>query len=467
MAPSTQHPAPGTRAGTRGGTPWQRNVYAVTAASFMGYTGFTVVMPFLPLFIGQLGVSDVGRVAVWTGVSLGVTPGLTAILAPAWGRLGDRYGRKIMVERSMFSFVVLMAAMAYVTRAWHVLALRIVQGLFAGYGSLSVAMAAESAPRDRMPQAIGLVQTAQRLGPAVGPVIGGALAGLVGLRRAFLVTAAFYALGLVVVHIMYQELGSKGSRGSRGSQGSSGARGSQGSEGSLGSKSSEASNLMNPENLANLSNQPNPSNPANPANPANLANPANPVTFRNVLAFENFVLMMAVIFGLQFVDRSFGPILPLYVEHVGVSSGRVAIVSGVLFSIMACTGALGHHFCGRLMRRYPTRLVIVGGATAAAIGCALLSASGLTWVMSVASAVFGVGIGAAMTAAYSAAGRVIPAGAHGTGFGVLTSASLVGMASSPLIAGLLGGTNIRAVFFVDLALMTIVAIVVEKTMVAD
>src|SRR5262249_26577100 len=98
---------------------WQRNVSAVTAASFMGYTGFTLVMPFLPLFIGQLGVTDVGHVAIWTGLSLGVTPGLTAILAPAWGKLGDRYGRKLMVERSIATSLALMAAMALVTRAWH------------------------------------------------------------------------------------------------------------------------------------------------------------------------------------------------------------------------------------------------------------------------------------------------------------------------------------------------------------
>src|SRR3982750_4157511 len=152
---------------------WQRNVFAVTAASFMGYTGFTLVMPFLPLFIRQLGVTDVGEIAMWTGVSLGVTPGLTAILAPAWGRLGDRFGRKIMVERSLVSFVVLFTAMAFVRSVWQVLALRAIQGLFAGYGSLSVAMAAESAPRDRMPSAIGAVQTAQRIGPGVGPGIGG------------------------------------------------------------------------------------------------------------------------------------------------------------------------------------------------------------------------------------------------------------------------------------------------------
>ena len=53
----------------------------------MGFTGFTLVMPFLPLFIRQLGVTDVGAIALWTGVSLGVTPALTALLAPFWGRL--------------------------------------------------------------------------------------------------------------------------------------------------------------------------------------------------------------------------------------------------------------------------------------------------------------------------------------------------------------------------------------------
>ncbi len=403
-------------------------MYAVTATSFMGYTGFTLVMPFLPLFIGQLGVTDPGQIAMWTGVSLGITPAMTAILAPAWGRLGDRFGRKIMVERSLVSFVVLFAAMAFVTKAWHVLAIRAAQGLFAGYGSLSVAMAAESAPRDRMPSAIGLVQTAQRIGPGVGPLIGGALAGLVGLRRAFLATAVFYAAGLVLVHVMYDERATH----------------------------AVAGNARDLENL---------SNPENPPNPQNLSNRSTRVTFRNVLAFQNFILMMVVIFGLQFVDRSFGPVLPLYVEQAGRSHAQVAMVSGVLFSIMACTGALGHHFCGRLVKRLPMRVVIAGGAAVAAAGSALFGVSGNVFVMSAASTLLGLGIGAAMTASYSAAGSVIPAGAHGTGFGVLTSASLVGMASSPFIAGFLGGSSIRVVFLVDVVVMAALATAVQKLMV--
>lgn len=388
--------------------PWRRNVFAVTAASFMGYTGFTLVMPFLPLFISELGVTDVGEIAMWTGLSLGVTPGLTALLAPAWGRLGDRFGRKIMVERSLVSFVVLFAAMAFVTSVWQVLAVRAIQGLFAGYGSLSVAMAAESAPRDRMPNAIGAVQTAQRIGPGVGPVIGGVFAHLFGLRDAFLATAGFYAVALVIVHVFYDD---------------------------------QAIHAQ-PEDAAETGR----------------------VTFRNVLAFRNFILMMAVIFGLQFVDRSFGPVLPLYVEQAGVARDTVALVSGTLFSIMAFTGALGHHFCGRLLRRHRSRMVIAGGAAVAAAAAGLFGVSGSVWIMAAASALLGLGVGAAMTASYSAAGAVIPPGAHGAGFGVLTSASLVGMAGSPFIAGFLGGASIRIVFAVDLALMGILAAVVHKTM---
>jgi MFS transporter, DHA1 family, multidrug resistance protein len=387
---------------------WRRNIFAVTAASFMGYTGFTLVMPFLPLFIGQLGVTDVGDIAMWTGLSLGVTPGLTAVLAPAWGRLGDRFGRKIMVERSLVSFVVLFAAMAFVRSVWQVLALRAIQGLFAGYGSLSVAMAAESAPRDRMPSAIGAVQTAQRIGPGVGPVIGGLLASLVGLRPAFVATALFYLVALVIVHVMYDD---------------------------------RATHAQPPA-----------------------AAESGRVTFRSVLAFRNFILMMGVIFGLQFVDRSFGPVLPLYVEQSGVTHGNVALVSGALFSIMAFTGALGHHVCGKLLRRYAGRIVIAAGAAIAAAGGGLFGLSGNFWIMSVASVLLGLGIGAAMTASYSAAGAVIPPGAHGAGFGVLTSASLVGMASSPFIAGFVGGASIRIVFFVDLAIMATLAILVQRTM---
>src|SRR2546425_12886456 len=83
-----------------------RDLFAVTAASFIGFTGFTLVMPFLPLYIRQLGVTDVGEIALWTGMTLGVTPALTALCAPFWGRVADRVGNTVMVARALLAFVL-------------------------------------------------------------------------------------------------------------------------------------------------------------------------------------------------------------------------------------------------------------------------------------------------------------------------------------------------------------------------
>jgi DHA1 family multidrug resistance protein-like MFS transporter len=388
---------------------WRRNLFAVTAASFIGFTGFTLVMPFLPLYFKLLGVDDVGEIALWSGLSLGVTPGLTAMLAPFWGRLADRFGRKLMVERSLVSFVIVMGAMAYVQRPWHVFALRALQGLFAGYGSLTLTMAADSAPRDRMAYAIGFVQTAQRLGPAIGPIVGGSVAQFAGLRNAFLVTAMFYLVAVLLVVFLYDE-------------------------------------QRAPHSAAQGKDER--------------------VTFRNMLAFENFILLMAVVFGLQFIDRSFGPVLPLFVAQVGTPVSRVPIVAGVLFSIAAATGAIGHHICGRLLRRTTARRVIALSAAGGSIGAFVYVLATGPWLLVFGTPIFGIAIGVATTAAYTAASGVMPASGRGAGFGLLTTASLSGLALSPIVNGILGATSIRAVFVLDTVGLATLAVMVSRLMIA-
>ena len=195
--------------------------------------------------------------------------------------------------------------MAFVTAPWQLFALRALLGVFAGYGALTISMAAESAPRDRMAQAIGMVQTGHRLGPAVGPVIGGLLAPIVGLRNAFLFAAAFYAVALIAIVVFYQE--------------------------------ARESNV-----------------------PAKMR--GGRAVLVHLFRLPGFLLALGVIFGLQTVDRSFGPVLPLYVAQVGVPVARIPIVTGILFSLGAISAAFGHHLAGRLMNRRSPRTVIVAGA---------------------------------------------------------------------------------------------------------
>ena len=107
---------------------WRRNQIAVVAATFVGFTGFTLVMPFLSRYIQELGVTDPGEAALWTGITLGITPGIVALCAPLWGRFADRFGNKLLVQRSLFSCIVVMALMANATEPWHLVALRAAQG---------------------------------------------------------------------------------------------------------------------------------------------------------------------------------------------------------------------------------------------------------------------------------------------------------------------------------------------------
>lgn len=186
------------------------------------------------------------------------------------------------------------------------------------------------------------------------------------------------------------------------------------------------------------------------------------VGFKAVLALENFVLLIFVVFGLQFVDRSVGPILPLYVEHIGVGRDQVPLVAGLIFSAMALTGALGHHYSGKLLQRFTPRSVLSGAAIMSAVGAGGVALSTDAWTLAASAACFGGGVGAALTATYMAAGAAIPAGAHGTGFGILSSASLAGFAVSPVIAGMIGGSSLRSVFFLDVLLMAVLAMVVRR-----
>jgi DHA1 family multidrug resistance protein-like MFS transporter len=189
------------------------------------------------------------------------------------------------------------------------------------------------------------------------------------------------------------------------------------------------------------------------------------VSFRNVLAFENFILLMGVVFGLQFIDRSFGPVLPLYVAQLGTPAARVPIVAGGLFSITAAAGAIGHHICGRLLRRATARRVITTSVAIGSIGAIIYVVAGSAWILVLGTPIFGLAIGVATTAAYTAASSVMPHNSRGTGFGLLSTGSLAGLALSPMINGLIAASSIRAVFALDSAALIALAALVSRLMI--
>jgi DHA1 family multidrug resistance protein-like MFS transporter len=354
-----------------------------------------------------MGLTDTGEVALWTGITLGVTPAVSAVVSPLWGRVGDRFGNKLLMQRSLFSNVIVMVLMARASQPWQLFALRAIQGFVAGYGPLTMTMATQLAPRDQVARVIGAVQTAQRIGPAIGPAVGGVLAAAVGLRRSFIVSAAIYAVALVWLTVMYHE----------------------------------------------------------PARTVRKHEAAERVTFGNVLAFENFLLLMLVIFLLQLVDRSFGPVLLLHLTQIGYSSEAAALLAGTLFSTLALSAVVGHQLAAVLLTRATARAVIVIAVLVAAASLAAFALSAAIWMLLASIAVFGVAIGSAMTTAFTAAHSVIPKHAHGVSFGFLTGASLFGSAFSPMLSGLIAAQSIRLVFLSGAIVLAILVLLVRRVMV--
>jgi DHA1 family multidrug resistance protein-like MFS transporter len=385
---------------------WRRNQTAVTAATFIGFTGFTLVMPFLPLYFELLGVHETSAIALWSGLSLGVTPAVTAVMAPIWARLAERFGRKVMVARSLGSFVVIMSLMAFVRAPWQVFVLRAIQGLFAGYGPIAMTMAAESAPPEHMATALGWVQTAQRLGPALGPVVGGALAQTLGLRYTFVVSAGVYLAAFALVVIGYREAATR--------------------------KLPDAAVAE--------------------------------ITFARLRRVPHFMLFMGTIFGLQLVDRSFGPILPLYLIEIGLPADQAPFMSGVIFTTTAGAAAFGNLACRWLLERRHVSSLVPFMAGVGAIG-AVVFAIAPPWAVLIATALaFGFALGVATTSVYTAATHAVSAEARGVSFGYLTTAYLAGLAVSPVVAGLIGSLSMRAVFVADAVGLALVAVIVFRRM---
>ncbi len=192
------------------GEGWRRNVWALALVVFVAFVGFQFFSPFLPLYVRELGVSDPRRIALWSGVLAAVTPAVSGLLGPLFGRLADRFGRKMMLIRSLAGFVVIIAAMGLVRSVAQLFLARLLQGLFAGFTPMAMALASASAPPDKIAAAIGMVQSAQLLSAAIGPAAGGWVASRFGIRYAFFVTAGMCALALVGLMGLFHEVGAVG-----------------------------------------------------------------------------------------------------------------------------------------------------------------------------------------------------------------------------------------------------------------
>jgi DHA1 family multidrug resistance protein-like MFS transporter len=417
---------------------WRKSQLGMTLVVFIAFFGFNFVMPILPLYVRLLGVTDVSQAALLTGVMLAVSPLLSAFFAPLWGMVADRLGRKRMVQRSLVVFAIASTLMGLVSNVWQLFLLRAAIGVFGGFTSMTMAYTVAVAPPSKASSALGMNQFAQVAGTIVGPLCAGFIADHFGLRASFFSGAAVILLGLVALTALTQDDRAL----------TASPPGWQRATGPQGARTAPApAAALDGETAAGPVQGRTAPAPAKAL--GHRAGAAGPAGLRAATRLPGFVPVMAILFLAQFVDRSFGPILPLYVAGLGTPPEQVASYSGTIISLAAVGTGLSAAVLGHLAVRLPIRRLLLVTLLAGTVLCFPMALVRTPLELLVARALLGLFAGGTLTLAYSLANQIIPPEAKGAAFGVLSSTALLGSASSPLATGALARLDLRTVFVVD------------------
>ncbi len=392
---------------------WQRNLYVIWVAELVAIAGFNVIMPFLPYYVQQLGVTGLGQVEMWSALLFTGQAITMAIFAPIWGSLADRHGRKLMVERAMFGGAVLLGAMGFVRNVQQLAVLRVLQGCVTGTVPAATTLVASSAPRRRAGYALGLLQMAVYSGASAGPLLGGLVADAFGYQAAFWVTAALlFAAGLGVFFLVEEHFEPSRQKEDSPAEG-------------LGTSAAEG--------------------------------------FWQGLALVLRSRALLIMFGtrvvMRFGARIVGPMLPLFVQSLMPDGERVASITGLITGVGAAASALGAVTLGRVGDRIGYRRVLV----ACALGAAVLHIPQFfvntpTQLLILQGAV-GVALGGILASVSATLANLAPEGRQGIVYGLDSSAVSMANAIAPMAGAVIAtGLGLRFIFLCAAGIFALAAL---------
>lgn len=376
---------------------WRRNLVVCLIGSFSTLVAMTLLLPFLPLYVEELGVSDHAGIVQWSGIAYGATFLAAALVAPLWGRLGDRYGRKLMLVRASFGMAVCMSLMGMVQDVWQLVALRLLVGLAGGYSSGSTILVAMQTPKDRSGWALGTLSAGIMAGNLVGPLIGGALPPRIGIRATFLIAGGVIFLAFLATTFLIKE-----------DRRPAAARGE---------KQTSAG-------------------------------------WSRISDKRPIVAMLATGMLLMFATMSIEPIITVYVAELVADPAQVTLVAGVVMSAAALGSTLSAPRLGKLADRVGHWTVIVGALSVAALLLIPQAFVTESWQLIALRFLMGLALGGLLPSVTSVIRHNIPDGVGGNVLGYAISAQYVGQVAGPVLGGFVGGHfGMRSVFLLTAALL--------------
>jgi DHA1 family multidrug resistance protein-like MFS transporter len=373
---------------------WKKTFRAAFAAQFCAIMGFSLAMPFMPLFIRELGVTDKGEVARWAGYANAATPLTMAIFAPIWGMLADRYGRRLMVMRAMFGGAVVLVLMALVQDVYQLVACRLLQGALTGTVAALVALVAAETPRERAGYALGMMQAAVFVGFAFGPLLGGLIANGLRAQPGFATGALRYRVTFALSAILLVAAG------------------------------------LLVRFATREAYQPGP--------PAAKAGHA---SFRHVLAATGFLAAVFALLTLRFANSVSASTFALFIEDICGRRMDIDSVVGIVLGVGGVAAAIGCAVLGPLSDAWGHRRLLITACFASGLVSLGYFFSATLRDLIVFRVLFGLAAGGMLPAANAIIRHTTSDENMGKAYGITTSMGSVGW-----VAGALGGGHLAAIY---------------------
>ena len=111
---------------------WKVVLALLTCNVLFMSASYTMIIPFLPMYLtNELGVDDTS-VSLWAGLSFSVTFFVSAVMAPIWGRIADRKGKRLMAMRASLLIAISYLLGGIVTSPEQLIIVRVFQGFASG-----------------------------------------------------------------------------------------------------------------------------------------------------------------------------------------------------------------------------------------------------------------------------------------------------------------------------------------------
>ncbi len=380
---------------------WKVEFYLMLGVQFVMSMSLTVIVPLLPFYLPVIGITNRADILMWTGLLSSVNLFVAAAVAPLWGHLGDRHGRKVMVLRSSAAISLFTFAMIFAVNVWVLLALRAAMGAFSGFGAAANTLVAARVPRHRLGFALGWLSTTQMMGSFFGPLAGGMLLDQFGDQRVvFVWTATLAAIACFLVwRLVPQDRGH-----------------------------------------------------AHPRDAPDA--PARRWTQVLVPVLPFFTLLLIA----QVSLRSVQPIVTVFVTDLAPNAHNVATLAGLAFSVVGLADLVGSPFLGKRSDSIGYRRVLVIALLGGAAFTLPQAFASDYWVFLGERFCVGLFIGSIIPTTQALLARSIPRGSHGLAYGIGASATFLGGGLGPILGSTTAATlGIPAVFLATTVMLAVAA----------